>query len=231
MFTPLAPATPGADADRPAAVPMMARGLFLLHARYGILPFESLVAPAEQLARSGVPASRALAKDLALVSGPLLADPAARAVFSQNGVPLAEGQILRQPDLAATLAQIRTVGVGDMYQGALARRIELASAQIGGPIPLEDLRGALPKLAAPLIRDFQQGQGRLPAAAGRRRTGGGGRVRRAGQQPGRPRRCRGPFPGCRRPVSRRRHHPGGGAGRDRPAGGRRRRCFRPPPVS
>ena len=35
MFTPLAPAAPGGDADRPAAVPMMARGLFLLHARYG----------------------------------------------------------------------------------------------------------------------------------------------------------------------------------------------------
>jgi gamma-glutamyltranspeptidase/glutathione hydrolase len=156
MFTPVAPATPGAGADRPAAVPMMARGLFLLHARYGTLPFESLVLPAEQLARSGVAASRALVKDLALVSGPLLADPAARAVFSQNGVPLTEGQILRQPDLAATLALIRTVGVGDMYQGSLARRIEQASAQIGGPIRFEDLRGALPKLAAPLIRDFRK---------------------------------------------------------------------------
>jgi gamma-glutamyltranspeptidase/glutathione hydrolase len=156
MFTPLAPATPGANADRPAAVPMMARGLFLLHARYGALPFESLVQSAEQLARTGVPASRALVKDLTLVSGPLLADPGARAVFSQNGVPLAEGQLLRQPDLAATLAQIRTAGVGDMYQGALAGRIVQASTQIGGPLQLSDLRGGLPRLAAPLIRDFQK---------------------------------------------------------------------------
>ena len=41
LFTPLAPATPGSNADRPAAVPMLARGLFLLHARYGVAPFEA----------------------------------------------------------------------------------------------------------------------------------------------------------------------------------------------
>ncbi len=154
MFTPLAPATPGANADRPAALPMLARGLFLLHARYGIQPFESLVSSAEQLARFGVPISRALVKDLTLVSGPLLADPGARAVFSHDGVPLAEGQMLRQPDLGATLSQIRIAGVGDMYQGSLASRIVQASAEIGGPIQLTDLRQALPKLTSPLQRGF-----------------------------------------------------------------------------
>ena len=67
------------------------------------LPFEGLIVPAEQLARFGTPAPRALVRDIALVAGPLLADPNARAVFSQNGTPLAEGQTLLQPDLAATL--------------------------------------------------------------------------------------------------------------------------------
>ncbi|MDR3530147.1 MAG: gamma-glutamyltransferase [Rhodopila sp.] len=152
MFTPRAPAAAGPNADRPAAVPMMARGLYLLQARYGNRPFETLVSPAEQMARFGVPASRALIKDLALVSGPLLADPGARAIFSSDGVPLTEGQMLRQPDLGSTLAQIRTIGVGDMYQGVLARRIEQASAVIGGPIQLSDLRSALPKLAPLLVR-------------------------------------------------------------------------------
>ena len=155
MFTPGAPATPGANADRPAAVPMMARGLFLLQARYGNQSFEAMVTQAEQLARGGVPVSRALAKDLAVVSGPLLADPNARAVFSHDGVALTEGQLLQQPDLASTLAQIRTAGVGDMYQGTLARRIEIASAQIGGPLQFSDLRAALPKLARPLVRNYR----------------------------------------------------------------------------
>jgi gamma-glutamyltranspeptidase/glutathione hydrolase len=42
-----------------------------------------------------------------------------------------------------------------MYQGTLARRIEVASAQIGGPLQFSDLRGALPKLARPLVRDYR----------------------------------------------------------------------------
>jgi gamma-glutamyltranspeptidase / glutathione hydrolase len=154
MFTPLAPAASGGG-DRPAAVPMMARGMFLLHARYGVAPFEALLGSAEQLAHFGVPVSRALAKDIAAVSGPLMADPNARAVFSQDGVPLTEGQILRQPDLGGTLAQLRVSGVGDMYQGALAQRIARASGDIGGPMTLSDLRRALPKLTAPLVREFR----------------------------------------------------------------------------
>jgi gamma-glutamyltranspeptidase/glutathione hydrolase len=155
MFTPPAPATPGANADRPAAVPMMARGLFLLQARYGRRPFETSIVPAEELARFGTPVSRALGRDLALVAGPLLADPAAAAVFSRGGSVLTEGQTLTQPDLAATLTQIRVSGVGDVYQGSLARRIADASSSIGGPLTAADLRGALPKLMPPLMLPYR----------------------------------------------------------------------------
>ncbi len=151
LFLPAAPAAVGANADRPAAVPMLARGLYLLHARYGSLPFESLIVPAEQLARFGTPAPRALVRDIALVSGPLFADPNARAVFSHDGTPLTEGQTLIQPDLAATLTRIRVSGVGDFYTGALARRISDASPLAGGPITVADLRGALPQLAPAIV--------------------------------------------------------------------------------
>lgn len=151
MFLPRPPASVGPSADRPAAVPMLARGLFLLHARYGHRPFESLVVPAERFARFGVPVSRALAQDLAVVNGPLLVDPGARAVFSHNGVPLREGDPLIQLDLAATLSQLRVAGVGDLYQGALARRLAQQSPLVGGPLSLGDLRGALPTMEPALI--------------------------------------------------------------------------------
>jgi gamma-glutamyltranspeptidase / glutathione hydrolase len=161
LFTPVAPnpagGTPGTApfsigaADRPAAVPMLARGLFLLHNRYGSRPFDALISPAEQLARSGVRASRALVRDLSLVAAPLFADSGARSVFGPGGAVLAEGQTLLQPDLAVTLSQLRTAGVGDLYQGALARRFAQASVAIGGPVPLDDLRAALPKVAPALI--------------------------------------------------------------------------------
>ncbi len=154
LFPSVAPAGGSAGGDRPAAVPMMARGLFLLHTRYGKLPFEGLVARAEQLARQGVPASRAFVRDLSLVHGPLLTDPGARAAFSRNGVPLTEGQTMVQPDLAATLAQIRLAGVGDLYQGVLARRLEEGSRSAGGPLTVSDLRGAVPRVAGALITAY-----------------------------------------------------------------------------
>jgi gamma-glutamyltranspeptidase/glutathione hydrolase len=166
LFLPVAPASLGANADRPAAVPMLARGLYLLHARYGRVAFESLIAPAEELARFGTPTPRTLARDIATVAGPLLADPNARAVFSQNGIPLAEGQTLTQPDLAATLTRTRVQGVGDFYTGQLARRIVQASPLAGGPLTLADLNNALPRLAPAIVLPYRHDQvAFLPAPA------------------------------------------------------------------
>jgi gamma-glutamyltranspeptidase / glutathione hydrolase len=150
VFTPVAPSTSVPNTDRPAAIPMLPRGLFALHARYGKQPFESLITPAEQAARFGVPASRALVQDLTIVAGPLAQDPNARAVFAPGGAPLAEGSTLSQPDLGATLAQLRTAGVGDLYIGALAHRLADASRAAGGGLVAETMRNALPRTGAPL---------------------------------------------------------------------------------
>jgi gamma-glutamyltranspeptidase/glutathione hydrolase len=139
------PASGGPKADRPAAVPLMARGMYALAARYGKLQFESLISPAELAARFGVPASRAFVQDLSVVAGPLMADPVSAAVFAPSGQPLTEGQRLIQPELAATLSQLRVGGVGDLYQGTLARRLDQQSPLAGGPVTLADLRTALPK--------------------------------------------------------------------------------------
>ncbi len=147
----------GAGGDRPAAVPMMARGLFALHARYGKRPFESLIVPAEQLARFGAPLSRAFARDLDIVAdpmgaGPLGADPDTAAIFLPGGRRPAEGDTLLQPDLAGTLGQLRVAGIGDLHQGGLARRFAEASQRAGGGITPEALRAALPHyLPAPKL--------------------------------------------------------------------------------
>ena len=153
-FAPLAP-TNSLGGDRPAGLPLMARGLFQLHARYGTLPFEALVAKAEDLAHFGVPASRAFVKDLNAVSAPLFADPLARTVFSRGGTPVAEGQPMVQLELAGTLAKIKVLGVGDLYQGGLSQRLVEASRQAGGPLSSEQLRGALPGLAAAIVVPYR----------------------------------------------------------------------------
>ena len=156
LFPPLAPSSlSGGGVDRPAAIPMFARGMFYIHHRYGRLPFEVLVQPAETMARQGTPVSRAFARDLAQVATPLFADPAARAIFGRNGQPLQEGQTLLQPDLGGTLAQIRVSGVGDLYQGNLARKIEAAAPLIGASLTLADMQRALPQLAAPVFAQYR----------------------------------------------------------------------------
>lgn len=159
LFTLQPPSRAAGGGDRPAAVPFLARGLFALHARYGKRPFGTLIAPAEQMARFGVPASRALVRDLQVVAGPLFADPNARTVFSHDGSPLAEGDQLQQPDLGGTLAQLRVSGVGDFYQGALARRVADAAPSVGAGLTVEDLRDAVPRLAPPVT--VQSGRDRV----------------------------------------------------------------------
>ncbi|WP_170985135.1 gamma-glutamyltransferase [Roseomonas sp. AR75] len=139
-----------AGADRPAAVPMLARGLFALHTRGGRLPFEQLIAPAEQAARFGIEVSRAFAADLAAVSGPLFEDPWAVAAFGgANGRPPQVGERLVQADLGVTLATLRTAGVGDLYQGSLARRLEEASVPAGGGLTVAEMRASVPRVVPP----------------------------------------------------------------------------------
>lgn len=150
LFMPVAASGGSARSDRPAAVPMLPRGMFALHARYGKRPLETLIAPAEQLARFGIPASRALIRDFSLVSGPLLADPNARAVFAPGGQSVQEGTRLIQLELGATLGQLRAAGVGDLYQGNLAKRLEQVTSPAGVGISMADLRSALPGTAAPI---------------------------------------------------------------------------------
>jgi len=167
------PTPGGPGGDRPAAVPMLARGLFLLNARYGSRDFASLIAPAETAAREGIPASRALVEDLNDVAAPLLADPSSAAIFAPNGAPLAVGDTLIQPDLGAMLGQIREFGVGDFYDGALATNLIAAVKSAGGgAVSIDTLRNALPTVASPIIVEqagnsvaFVPGEGGLAASA------------------------------------------------------------------
>jgi gamma-glutamyltranspeptidase/glutathione hydrolase len=83
------------------------------------------------------------------VSGPLFADPWAAAAFSTDGRPPAIGDRLVQADLGATLGIPRTAGVGDLHQGALARRLEAASAPAGGGLSAAELRASVPRVVQP----------------------------------------------------------------------------------
>lgn len=136
---------PRAAPEGRVALPGNVRGMAALHARYGRLRWEQLLGPAENLARFGTPASRALAREISTAGERLLRDPELAALFATaEGRLIDEGDNLRQPALANALSQIRQKGAGEFYTGALARNLAEAAQSIGAPLTIEALRETLP---------------------------------------------------------------------------------------
>jgi gamma-glutamyltranspeptidase/glutathione hydrolase len=113
-------------------VPGLVRLIEALHARHGKLPWADLFAPAISLARDGFPVSPRLAASIA-ENRDRLAVADAATLFLPGGEPLAEGAILTNPALAATLQTLANAGPGALYTGRLAEAI--ADATHTGPRP------------------------------------------------------------------------------------------------
>ncbi|WP_248460271.1 gamma-glutamyltransferase [Parasaccharibacter sp. TMW 2.1888] len=136
----------GTGGDRPAAVPMMARGLFLLNLRYGSVQLGDTIDPAITLGQQGITVSRQLASDIAAVQGPLLSNEGMKALFSRgdSGVAIREGDQLTQPRLTSFLSRLKLVGVGDLYTGALSDVFVTQANKAGAGLTRDDLRRSLP---------------------------------------------------------------------------------------
>ncbi|MGE0718313.1 MAG: gamma-glutamyltransferase [Alphaproteobacteria bacterium] len=138
------------DGRVPAGVPALARGLFAMHARYGRQRWEQLLGPAEGFARFGHPISRALANDLARHGNRLAGDPELSKIFlGPGGTPLGEGATLTQLALSTAIAQVRTVGPGELYAGRFAQGFVESARAAGAAITIDDLRQAVPAWTAP----------------------------------------------------------------------------------
>ncbi|HPM69267.1 MAG TPA: gamma-glutamyltransferase, partial [Piscinibacter sp.] len=110
---------------RAVGVPGVLRALELAHAQHGRLPWAVLFEPAIELAERGAPVGARLARLLRepLAQG-LRNDPQAAALFfNRDGAPLAAGQTLRNPALAAVLRTVATQGAAAFYRGEIARDI------------------------------------------------------------------------------------------------------------
>jgi gamma-glutamyltranspeptidase/glutathione hydrolase len=120
------------------AVPGAIAGLAEAHRLYGRLPWPELVAPAREHARDGVAVSREQASLHALLDPILRSTGDSRAVFGAGG-PLAEGDRIRMPELADTLARLAAEGAEPFYRGDLARATSRAVLEGGGSLTEDDL--------------------------------------------------------------------------------------------
>jgi len=138
------------------AVPGELKGLELAHARHGSLPWSDVVAPAIELARNGVPVSMHLAGDIhgmKTVSAKYGDYPALRRFLTKyddwdSGYK--EGELLRNPQLAQTLALIAVQGSKAFYEGDLAEIIARDVQAEGGILTVDDMRKYLPVLRSPV---------------------------------------------------------------------------------
>ncbi len=120
-------------------VPGAPAGLAEAHRRWSSWPWADLLAPAVGLARDGVELTEAHHALHVILEGVLHASPAGRAIFAAEGGDGGPAAVVRQPDLADTLERLVEAGAGDLYDGALARRLARFFRAEGGALSGEDL--------------------------------------------------------------------------------------------
>ena len=141
---------------RASGVPGTVAGLELALKRYGSgkLTWAQLVAPARRLASEGFAMGYGLARSL---NGNqyLSTYPETRRIFLRNGNHYKDGEIFRQPELAATLTRLQRFGPREFYEGLTARLIAADMKRNNGLITVDDMRAYVAKERQPLRGSYR----------------------------------------------------------------------------
>ena len=137
------------------AVPGEVAGLNRALRRFGTLPMTTVAAPAIAQAREGFPIEAHLAGAIARNVERIRQQPALAALLLHaDGTPLRVGDVLRQPELARTLARVAHEGESVFYRGAIADAIVRSVQLSGGVIEPADLERYRPVWRRPLRGRF-----------------------------------------------------------------------------
>jgi len=115
-----------------ATVPGLIAGLADLVADHGRLGLDRVLSPAIAYAAEGFPVSDALAAAIGEQSDRISADPTAARAYSPRGRHPRAGELLQQPDLAASLRAIAANGADTFYRGELGVGLEGGDWRCGG---------------------------------------------------------------------------------------------------
>ena len=142
---------------RASGVPGTVAGMELALRKYGSgrLTWAQLVEPARRLAAEGFALPYGLARSLRANEKELGLYPESKKVYLNNGRFFNEGEVWRQPELAATFARLQRSGPREFYEGRTARLIAEDMRAHDGLITLEDLKGYVAKERAPLRTTYR----------------------------------------------------------------------------
>jgi gamma-glutamyltranspeptidase/glutathione hydrolase len=142
------------DIPRAVAIPGAVAGLLAAQERYGRLTRADVLAPAIRLAADGFPVHSLLARVIAQDSAKLWGSEGARRIFLPDGHPLAPGQRLVQPELAATLRQVAEGGSPAFYRGSIAEDIVRVLRAGANPVTAADFAAYEPRWRRPLCTSY-----------------------------------------------------------------------------
>ena len=148
-----------------AGVPGTVAGFWAAHKRFGKLPWADLVAPAIRLAADGFYPHEITVAYVRKVDD-WFDD---RVNFKEYFGHMAEGEIFRQPELAATLKRIAEHGPDDFYRGKTAELLVDQMGRSNGLITMEDLESYEAVWREPLRsnwRDFEIVSAPPPSSGG-----------------------------------------------------------------
>jgi gamma-glutamyltranspeptidase/glutathione hydrolase len=134
---------------RSAGVPGTVEGLWQAQQRFGKLKWAVVLAPAIVYARDGF----VVDKQLQQRHDDVLKDFSGKTNFDKYFHGLKQGEVFKQPDLAATLSRIADQGEKDFYAGKTADRIA-ASQATGGLITKADLKSYRAVWREPIRADW-----------------------------------------------------------------------------
>jgi gamma-glutamyltranspeptidase/glutathione hydrolase len=134
------PTQESVDGWRAVGVPGSVRGFELAQSKYGSQKWDALLAPAIDLAANGYALSYKSAELLRNAHN-LAGDPESKRIFQKGGSYYDAGDVLVQPELAATLKRIAASGAREFYEGETAHRLVSEMAGHGGLLTLADLQG------------------------------------------------------------------------------------------
>ncbi len=141
---------------RAAGVPGTVRGMELALKKYGSgkLTWAQLVEPARTLA-IGFTVTHSLARSLRSSNDYLGQYPETKRIYLKGGQFYSEGEIFRQPDLAATFARLQKFGPNEFYEGQTAKLIVADMKANNGLMTMTDLRRYVAKEREPLRTTYR----------------------------------------------------------------------------
>lgn len=134
----------------PVSVPGCVAGWCELHAAFGKLTLNEVLAPAIAHARAGAEIAPVVADEWERNAKVLMKQPGFADVFVPNGRTPRAGERFRNPALAATLERIASGGRDEFYAGSIAHELERFLAQYGGWLRATDLAEFEPRWVEPM---------------------------------------------------------------------------------